>query len=148
MIRAAHFLAALALLSSPHGQEAPPSTESLQLIGGLATNVLISSNLNIGLTMELRKAKAADARLVLTIMKQSEAQASTNATQLKAFSKKTRLTDEDRKYLQLLLDGLEGVTGQAAAVREALEKGDSSMREKYNKHRKDTEAIIKRIVEE
>ena len=148
MFLAAHFLAALALFSSPHTQQSQHSVESLELIGGLATTALISNNLNIGLTMELRKAKAADARLVVTIMKQVEAQVSVNLTQLKAFSKKTRLTREDMKFLQLLLDGLEGVTGQAAAVLEAFEKGDSSVMEKYNKRRKDTEAIIKKIIEE
>ena len=162
MFRIVRILVALPLLFvlfSPASAQKPPakqppvqqstvSVETLELIGGLTANVLTSSNMNIGLAMELLKTKALDAKFVQAIMKQTGAQASVCITQLEAFSKKTKLTKEDRKFLNLLLDGLKGVVGQTAAAREMLQKGDKSFVEKYNKHRKDTMAIIKRIIEE
>lgn len=130
-----------------NAQKTPTPSTTLETIGGLATHVLISSNLNIGLTMELRKAKNIDAKMVLTIAKQVQSQTLTNISQLRAFSSKTKFTKEDEQYLELILDGLNGVVDQTKAIEKAFQKGDSAFLDDYEKRRTDTASIIGKIVD-
>jgi hypothetical protein len=118
---------------------------TLELIGGAGTNLLILSNLNIGLAVELHKVDPKKSEVVIQVIDQVDKTIEVNVTQFTKWRNLVKLTKEDGEWLDLMLDGLRSVRKQATALRIAVSKNSKSHYDEYQERRKETFALIKKV---
>jgi hypothetical protein len=132
----------LSASSKSHAQD-----PSLELIGGMGSSLLVSSNLNIGLAVELHKANPKNAAVVVQVADQTDKALSVNIEQFRRWRQSTQLTAEDAEYLELFLQGLNAVKDQTSLVKSFVSENNKLRLEEYNKRRKETFAIIKKLTQ-
>ena len=117
---------------------------TLELIGGTGTNLLISSNLNLGLAVELHKADPKKRPVTVQVAEQPDNTLKVTIDQFNRWQASVRLTAEDKEYLELLVSGLKGVKAQAAALKIALKEDNRAQLDEYTKRRKKRSRLSKR----
>jgi hypothetical protein len=143
------FLAVVCSLAGPAEGRGQVSDEERRVateeaIGGLAMNLLISTNLNVGLAAEFR---TANAKVSIDVLTMTENTLNVNLKQLAAYGQKAQLAKHHRRYLDLCVDGLKAVVAQSEALRKAIASGDSQAIDQYNAQRQKVQKIIQEIKE-